>query len=183
MSFGFSISDFALCAQICHGIYRALKEAPRECEAFAEEVLHLHSLLQALSHDIEHISEQPDGVAALAGRRPMLSEHGSRCIELLVADIAVHKNLLKASGWRVLSWTDLMVAEPFAFRFEASAFYFEASAFYFEASALRQRFSQAKFVRQIPHLREAVANIVSKLTFKNVILIRYRAYQRHRRCN
>ena len=176
MSFGFSISDFALCAQICHGIYRALKEAPRECEAFAEEVLHLHSLLQALSHDIEHISEQPDGVAALAGRRPMLSEHGSRCIELLVADIAVHKNLLKASGWRVLSWTDLMVAEPFAFRFEASAFYFEASA-------LRQRFSQAKFVRQIPHLREAVANIVSKLTFKNVILIRYRAYQRHRRCN
>lgn len=175
MSFGFSISDFALCAQICHGIYRAMKEAPRECEAFARELLHLHSLLQALSNDIEHVSEQPDGLAALAGRRPMLSEHGSRCIELLVADIADHENLLKASGWRALPWTDLKVAEPFSFRFEASAFYFESST-------LRQRFSQAKFVRQIPRLREAVASIISKLTFENVILIRYGAYQRHRRC-
>jgi hypothetical protein len=161
MSFGFSISDFALCAQICHGIYRALKEAPRECEAFAQEALHLHSLLQALSPDIEHVSEQPDGVAALAGRRPMLSEHGSMCIELLVADIAGQKDFFKANV-RVsnkLSWNDLMVGHPFAF--------------HLKASVLRQRFSQAKFARKIPRLREAVARIVSKLTLENVFLMRY----------
>jgi len=163
MSFGFSISDFALCAQVCHGIYRALKEASRECEAFAQEVLHLHSLLQALSNDIEHVSEQPDGLAALAGRRSMLSEHGSRCIELLVADIAGQKDFLKASDQidspKYLSRTDVMAMEYFLFRSERFG--------------LRQRFSQAKFARNIPRLREAVASIVSKLTLEIVILSRY----------
>ncbi len=160
MSFGFSISDFALCAQICYGIYRALKEAPRECEAFAQEVLHLHSLLQALSYDIEHVSEQPDGVAALAGRRPILSNHGSMCMELLVADIAGQKDFLQAGDWRDRqSWTGPAVARYFAFGFSTSG--------------LRQRFSQAKFVRKIPRLREALASIVRKLTFENVIFIRY----------
>lgn len=160
MSFGFSISDFALCAQICQGIYRALKEAPRECETFAQEVLHLHSLLQALSNDIEHVSEQPDGLAALAGRRSVLSEHGSRCIRLLVADIAGQEEFLNANGWvDKLSWNHLVVAQPFTF--------------YLEASELRRRFSQAKFARKIPRLREAVARIVSKLTLENVFLMRY----------
>lgn len=155
MSFGFSISDFALCAQICHGIYSALKEAPRECEIFAQEVLHLHSLLQALSSDIEQVSPQPDGLAPLAGRYPMLNVHKNRCMELLVADIAGQKDFLK-SDWR---YDDPTVAAYFATGKEASA--------------LKRRFSQAKFVRKIPRLREAVASIVRKLTFENVIVIRY----------
>lgn len=155
MSFGFSISDFALCAQVCHGIYSALKEAPRECEIFAQEVLHLHSLLQALSSDIEQDSPRPDGLAALAGRHPMLSLHGSRCIELLVADIAGQKDFL-TSGWK---YNDPTVAAFFAFGFETSG--------------LKRRFSQAKFLRKIPRLREAVASIVRELTCENVIFIRY----------
>ncbi len=160
MSFGFSISDFALCAQICHGIYCALKEAPRECETFAQEVLHLHSLLQALSNDIEYVSEQPDGLAALAGWRSVVVQHTSGCIRLLVADIAGHKEFLNATNSvDELSWNRLVVAQPFTA--------------YLGASELRRRFSQAKFARKIPRLREAVARIVSKLTLENVFLMRY----------
>lgn len=163
MSFGFSISDFAFCAQVCYDLYHALKEASRECEAFAQEILHLQSLLQALSNDMKHVSEQPDGLAALASRRSMLSEHGSRCIELLVADIAGQKDFLKASdqidSYKYLSGTDATAMEYFIYRSERFA--------------LRQRFSQAKFARKIPRLREAVASIVSKLTLEIVILNRY----------
>ncbi len=156
MSFGFSISDFALCAQICHGIYHALKEAPGECTIFAQEVLHLHNLLQALSKDIEYVSKEPDGLAALAGRRPMLSEHGSRCIELLVAEIAGWNHFL-TKDWRNKSfWVEIPLSD-----------------FSFKTSGLRRRFSQVKFARKIPHLREAVARIVRCLTFENVISIRY----------
>lgn len=173
MSFGFSLSDFALCAQLCHNIYRALKEAPRECEAFALEILHLHNLLKVLAADIANVSAKPNGLVDLAKRQPNLSLYGAQCIELLIADIAGYSD----------SWSQLhRFHEHDSFRVpRASAlegFEFAVTAL----STLKQRLSQAKFSRKIPRLRQDVANILSKLSAENVQIVRYdpRAIDRRR---
>ena len=165
MSFGFSISDFALCATFTYRIYRALKDAPKECEIFAQEVLHLHSVLKTLADDIASVSEQSGGCASLANRLPGLSESGSRCIELLLADIAGQKDLSITSDLRHdVSWFTAVSPDDSWCNSHYTSF---------TQPSLRKRFSQAKFARRIPHLREAVANIVSKLTAESVLIIRY----------
>ena len=151
MSFGFSISDFALCANVTHQIWRALKDAPRECQTFAAEVAHLYSVLNALSDDIESLSQQPNGQASLAKVEPKLSEYGSRCIELLLVDIA---------------------GDPKAHSWENNPNFFDHLWNGNENPNLKQRFSQTKFARKIPRLREAVASIMNKLIAENVMVVR-----------
>lgn len=155
MSFGFGVSDFALCVKVAHHIYHALKDASRECEAFAQEVLHLHSLLKTLTEDIRDIDEQLDNDSALGlwDYHSALSEHGARCLQLLCEDIAGEK--LRSYDNRV---------------FRDQAYYLEGGS---PLETLRRRFSQVKFARKIPRLRRALAGVVSQLNAESVLVVRY----------
>ncbi|KAL8830178.1 MAG: hypothetical protein Q9191_001574 [Dirinaria sp. TL-2023a] len=68
-----------------YSIYRALKDAPKECEILAEEILHLNSVLKRLRDDIEAVGTE--STAKPPDERHGLGEHGARCLELLLADI------------------------------------------------------------------------------------------------
>ena len=77
MSFGFGIPDIAACIDISYTIYRVLKDAPRECELFASEILHLGSVLEKLCDDVDDsITENTTIVESLSKRQPALGEHG-----------------------------------------------------------------------------------------------------------
>lgn len=52
MSFGFSISDFVTCAQLASHVYNALKTAPKECHAFAEEVATFRQVLMKVGEAV-----------------------------------------------------------------------------------------------------------------------------------
>ena len=157
MSFGFGIGDLAICIRVSYTVYRALKDAPKECEILAKEILHLQSLLKRLRDDIEAIGK--DTRAILPDRQPGPSEHGARCLELLLADIGGIEYLpLSASGdasERLILTERLVLSKSYPY------------------SDLRHRFSQAKFFRKIPRLRAAVADIVNKVTAENVLISRY----------
>ena len=156
MSFGFSITDILACIDISYTIYRALKDAPRECQIFASEILQLYSVLKRLCDDINYITEDPAIVTSLSKRQSALDEHGAQCLLFLLADIADEEGVLLNEGKRTVgAWRESSV--------------FNCSGLY---DRLRYRFRQAKFVRKIPRLREAVAGIVSRLTAESVFIMR-----------
>ena len=161
MSFGFSLSDFALCINLSNTVYRALRDAPGECEVFAQEVLHLEDLLRGLWDDIEDEIKDGDTFGLLTRRYPGLSEHGSRCLELLCADIVGEQALSLRNG--------PIPRQPHPIipkNCNGSIF----GDLYLEA---KQRFSHAKFARKIPRLRMMVAGIVGKLTAETVLIMKY----------
>ena len=165
MSFGFSLSDFALCVKVAHSVYCALKDGPNECKTFAQEVLHLYGVLQGLRDEIEYIcKDNPRTAAPLAHQQPGLSEHGLRCLELLLIDIASVENL------------PFRVSETRSLGFKEGHLTFipnrDGSDLCSNFSSLKERFRQARFSRKIPHYREAVAGIISRLTAESVLLVR-----------
>jgi len=62
MSFGFSVGDVFVCAKIALSAYNALKEAPREFEGLALEVLSLNQTLRALAEE----ASSPNSIVLLA---------------------------------------------------------------------------------------------------------------------
>ena len=164
MSFGFGLSDFALCVKVALSVYDGLKNGPSECKSFADEIFHLYTVLKGLQDEIDSVCKDNPGTAApLNYRQPRLSEDGLRCLELLLEDI---------SGVDHLAFP---VSETSGLEFEEGRLAFilnraghsDSSV---SLSSLKKRFHQARFSRQIPRYREAVADIIRKLTAENVLL-------------
>lgn len=100
MSFGFSISDVALCARGVYNFYQCLKSAPGSCQAFAIDVLHLHHLLRELHRGLD--SEWLDTVNHTLFEREtdVLSHHVMQCVELLLHDIGGDWQSQRDTDWR-----------------------------------------------------------------------------------
>lgn len=173
MSFGFGLSDFALCTKVAFSVYDGLKNGPSECKSFADEIFHLYTVLKGLQDEIEAVCKDDARLALdfftppLAHRQPGLTEHGLRCLELLLVDIRGVENL------------PFPVSEKSSLGFEKGRLAFTLnrgsyrdSSDFLTLSSLEKRFYQARFSRQIPRYREAVADIINKLTAENVLLIR-----------
>lgn len=165
MSFGFSVGDLAFCVKVSYSIYHVLRYAPEECTAFAEEILHLHDVLERLWDEIKENGKSPEPFTILNERQPGLSEHGSRCLKLLLVDVMGDEHLL--------------LSEEAKRKFSEEKHIAVTKSRFFDLKrrdvflGLRTRFSQARFLRKIPPLREAVAGIVSKSTVENVLLMKY----------
>lgn len=181
MSFGFSVSDFALCAQAAYNIYQGLKRAPETCHRFSLDILHLHHLLIDLRGEIDRKNSSVNS-NGWAQREPALSDHVLRCFMLLVIDIAGAQGALTG---RPIGRQDLWL--PGRYDNPRRPEDIEIGRWLDDCrragdtirsheqwiESLQKRFRQAIFARQIPRLRWDVADIVQKLTAEKVLMLGY----------
>ena len=172
MSFGFGLSDFALCARVAYDIYQALKQAPETCHLFSLEILHLYDILTSLHGDLrrELTTEQWLQPSLLAQEKSVLSQYGTRCLKLLLEDIGGCAGFAGNCDWREYPWRLHGYVEDYVSTHDRCHGNDDRSQL---IGHLRERFRQAKFARKIPKYPEAVAGIVGKLTSEKVIVLGY----------
>ena len=157
MSFGFSVTDFVTCAQIAGQVYDVLKTGSAKCEAFAEECLQFHHILLKLTENVQNLQRKNQPI-----NHPdveVLDSLLQSCRRLINQEISPYLNETFVAKVNYQSITKVPTEDDYkCFRPEFTKW---------SSHKLRE----AKFVRQIPRLQNAVSRQIEKLTAFNTVLI------------
>ena len=179
MSFGFSISDFVICAQWAWYIYDALETGPAECQAFAKEVLFLHQILAKVHESLRDTNRYLSSEEGDALQRHIMNFEefyssitdskfedffgGSEQQSLYMQRTPVHSQLFSSEALSLLKDTE-------SARTWAET---ENNIRLLGISKIRERIRAARFAKKIPKLQRSVTAQIEKLTAFNVLLIQY----------
>ena len=179
MSFGFGISDFVCCGQLAYQLYIDLKDAPGDCQGFANELLLLHQIILKTEASIIRAGNVLDDAG-----RATLGLCAEMCKDILfvqVAGIDKDKNtgvidfgildisIYHGEGWGGSSWDDRTL------HFPRSRLYYDNAISSPKLTRLiylvRQRFRERSFAKRIPKFRSAISTVTEKLTSFQILVV------------
>ena len=157
MSFGFSVSDFALLAKLAWQLYGALKDGLAECQAFSREVLSFHQVLEKVTSNLEAQSHHLNSV-----EQATLNQYAMECNELLCSKIFSDVSLQSMYEYPDIYDPDPM-DHPRGWRGRRINFS--------HMCEIKGKVRSANLARKIPKLQRAITAQVEKLTAYNVLLV------------
>ena len=152
MIFGISVSDIYGCARLAYGLYEELKQAPGDCQAFAQELLLFHQMLikiSTINSENGHLDHSDQAA---------LSACLDSCKELLCKQIVGIQEMpadLDKVG------VDLVTPLPIRSEYKDYGLPFHRNVGLFRT--WRQRFEKRKLALQIPKLQRAISAHIEKL--------------------
>ena len=160
MSFGFSVSDIALCAHLAYKLYDEFMQAPGACREFARDLLLFHQVLLKTQSTIEceisnlNHSDQAALKACLDSCKELLYEQ--ICASKVPSSLDVGRYVRDFESQCTL--LDPLVHPDYSGEIR-----------FFQGCRLKWR--ERKFALRIPKLQRAISLHIEKLTALNVLLI------------
>ena len=169
MSFGFSVSDIVGCARLAYHLYNEFRQAPRECQEFARELLLFHEVLLKTKSAIEPTTDFEGSRFPSDSDKATLQAQLDGCKELLFVQIIGMSEV--PERWEQL---EIVPNDP---RFVRSVLFRQAFTTFTTGDGStflkywRRKLDERKFALKIPSLQRAISSRIEKLTAFNVLLV------------